>query len=80
MTTHHEQRLHRELVPLEPDDYAGSPREVLVHLNLEIPNANDQRSADELSDTIVAQLAVLQHHTGAPLSGIKIVCPLAEEV
>ncbi len=52
----------------------STDREVLVHLNVEVPDG-DTRTADELADTIVAALGY-----AATVRDLTIVCPMAEEV
>ena len=47
------------------------PREILVHLNVEVPDS-DSRSEDEIAGAIVAKLD--------GLDGLVIVAPLAEEI
>lgn len=53
-----------------------SPREVLVHLNVAVPDG-DQRDADQIRDAVMGALEVGSDDES--LHGLEIVCPLAEE-
>jgi hypothetical protein len=57
--------------------FPPKPREVLVHLNVEVP-ATDTRSADEIANAVMGALEVGQDDDS--VRDLKIVCPLADEV
>lgn len=53
-------------------------RIALVHLHVTIP-AGEERTADQIADALVAALK-FDSYRHAPLRGLDIICPLAEEI
>lgn len=68
---------HGDLYVDEVLQEGPSVREVLVHLNVTVPEG-DSRTADEIADAILAAIEVGSDNEA--VRGLGIVCPLAEDI